>query len=376
MRMKAAVLSGVRQRLTVETVELDPPKAGEVLIKLVATGVCHSDVHFYTGDLGGRPLPMVPGHEGAGIVQEVGPGVTETKPGDHVVLTFLPSCGKCRWCHTGQPNMCDLAAYLRTGKMVDGTTRLHRGDGSDVHNLLFVSTWAEYTVAPVASLVVVPDYLPLEKLCLLGCGFTTGFGAATNAVHIRPGETVTIVGCGGLGLSAVQGARISGAGKIIAVDIHPEKLELARTFGATHTLLNKGDPDEVVRQIMDITWGVGTDYTFEFVGFDQVENTWPIVYHGARKGGTVTIVGVGSDHITEIPIRPWDLPHYRRTLQGVLFGDAQFRTDIPRYVRLYEEGRINLDALVTKELHLEDINAAIDSVIAGNQVARQVIRFD
>ena len=376
MRMKAAVMSGVRERLTVETVELDPPRTGEVLVKLVATGVCHSDVHFYTGDLGGRPLPIILGHEGAGIVQEVGPGVTGCKVGDHVVLTFLPSCGKCRWCHIGQPNMCDMGGMLRTGRMMDGTTRMHRLDGTEISHHVFISTWAEYTVVPEASLVVVPDYLPLDRLCLLGCGFTTGFGAATNAVHIRPGETVTIVGCGGLGLSAMQGARISNAGKIIAVDVHPEKLELAKQFGATHTLLNTGDPEEVVRQIMDITWGVGTDYTFEFVGFDQVEQTWPIVYHGARKGGTVTIVGVGSDHITEIPIRPWDIPHYRRLMQGVLFGDAQFRTDIPRYVRLYEEGRIDLDGLVTKEMHLEDINTAIDTVIAGNQVARQVIRFD
>jgi alcohol dehydrogenase (nicotinoprotein) len=376
MLTKAAVLSGVRTPLTVEELELDPPKAGEVLVRMVATGVCHSDVHYFTGDSTGRRFPLVLGHEGAGIVQEVGPGVTDCKPGDHVVLTFLPACGKCRWCHTGQPNMCDLGAWLRTGRMVDGTTRLHRADGTDIDNHLFISTWAEYSVVPQASLVVVPDYLPLQRLCLFGCGFTTGFGAATNAVHIRPGETATVVGCGGLGLSAIQGARISGAGKIIAVDKHPEKLALARKCGATHGVLNTGDPDAVVREIMDITWGVGTDYTFEFVGWSNVAQTWPIVYHSARKGGTVTICGVGAADIEEVPIRPWDIPHYRRILQGVLFGDAQFRFDIPRFVRLFEEGRLDLDAIVTHELRLEDINTAVENVIAENRVGRQVIRFD
>ena len=376
MRMKAAVFSGVRQPLTVETLTLDAPKAGEVLVKMVATGVCHSDVHYYTGDSTGRPLPFIPGHEGAGIVQKVGAGVTDCKPGDHVVLTYLPACGKCRWCHTGQPNMCDLGALLRTGKMFDGTTRMHRPDGTDVNNFLFVSTWATHSVVPQASVVVVPDYLPLERLCLLGCGFTTGFGAATNAVHIRPGETATVIGCGGLGLAAIQGARSSGAGKIIAVDKHPEKLALAKQCGATHGILNKGDPDEVVREIMDITWGVGTDYSFEFVGWTQVGQTWPIAFLGVRKGGTMIVCGVGAETISEVPIQPWALTHFQRTVQGVLFGDAQFRTDIPRYVRLFEEGKLDLNGVVTKELRLEDINTAIENILAENRVGRQVIRFD
>jgi S-(hydroxymethyl)glutathione dehydrogenase/alcohol dehydrogenase len=376
MRMKAAVLDAPRQKLTVEELELDPPKDGELLIRMVATGVCHSDVHFYTGDLAMRPLPLVPGHEGAGIVEAVGPGVTNAQVGDHVVLTFLPSCGKCRWCHTGQPNMCDLGAHLRTGKMVDGTTRLHRPGGADIHNFLFVSTWAEYSVVPQASVVVVPDYLPLERLCLLGCGFTTGFGAATNAVHIRPGETVTVVGVGGLGLAAVQGARSSGAGKIIAVDVHPEKLALAKKMGATHGVLNTGDVDKAIAEIRDITWGVGTDFSFEFVGWDQVQTTWPIAFGATRKGGTMTVCGVGTDDAKEIPIRPWDIPHYRTLIQGVLFGDAQFRVDIMKYVRLFEDGKLDLHGMVTQEFGLEDINTCIDNILAGNRVARQVIRFD
>ena len=373
--MKAAVLYGIDQKLSVEEVELDPPKAGEVLVKLTATGVCHSDLHVITGDLK-RDFPVIPGHEGAGVVQEVGPGVTLVKPGDHVILTYLPACGKCKWCHIGQPTMCDLTAKLRTGTYLDGTHRHHTAKGQDISTFLFVSTWAEYTVCPEASVIPVADYVPLERVCLLGCGFTTGFGAATNSAHIRPGDTVTIVGCGGLGLAAVQGARASSAGKIIAVDVHPEKLEMAKKFGATHTVLNPHDVDKVVNEIMDITWGQGTDYSLEFVGTEQYEETYAIAFRAARKGGKVCLVGVGSSGAQTLPIDPYTLALWRKKVQGVLFGDAQFKVDIPRYVQMYQEGKIDLDGIVTQELRLEDINTAVENVFAGNKVARQVIRFD
>ena len=373
--MKAAVLREVNRPLEVEEVQIDNPGPREVLVRTRASGVCHSDLHVVTGDLP-RDFPVVLGHEGAGIIDMVGEGVTTVKPGEHVVLTYLPACGKCRWCHTGEPNMCDLGAMLRTGLMFDDTTRLHRADGTDLFGFLFVSTWAEYSVVPEASLVVVPAHVPLERVCLLGCGFTTGFGAATNAVHIRPGETVTIVGCGGLGLAAVQGARISNAGKIICVDVHPEKLEMAKKFGATHGVLNRHDPDAVIAEIMEITWGLGTDYSFEFVGFDQCDETIDIAFRALRKGGTLSVLGVGKSDRTDIPIDPYTLAMWSKKVQGVLFGDAQFQTDIPRYVQLFEEGRIDLDGMVTQELRLEDINTAVENVLAGNRVARQVIRFD
>ncbi len=375
MRMKAAVLYEAQQPLVIEEIELDPPQAGEVLVKMAATGVCHSDVHYYTGHLP-REKPIILGHEGAGVVEEVGPGVTSVAPGDHVVLTFLPSCGKCRWCHTGHPNMCDLGAKLRTGKMLDDTCRLRRAsDGLEINNLLLVSTYAEYSVCPEDSVLKVEKHVPLERICLLGCGFTTGFGAATNAIHIRPGETVTVVGCGGLGLAAIQGARNSGAGKIIAVDVHEEKLTLARKFGATHAVQNRHDADAVVNEIAEITWGVGTDYSMEFVGADQTDETADIAFRAIRKGGTMLMVGVGMEEKKTFPITPADLTHWQKTIQGVLFGDAQFRTDIPRYIDLYEQGKINLDDMVTKEIGLEDINTAFENVLAGNKVARQVIRF-
>jgi S-(hydroxymethyl)glutathione dehydrogenase/alcohol dehydrogenase len=375
MRMKAAVLYEVRKPLVVEEIELDPPKAFEVLVKLSATGVCHSDVHYYTGDTE-RELPVILGHEGAGIVAEVGPGVTSVQPGDHVVLTFLPSCGKCKWCHMGHPNMCDLGAKLRTGRMLDDTRRHHLArDGREINSFLFVSTFAEYTVAPEASVLKVPDYLPLERLCLFSCGFTTGFGAATNAAHIKPGDTVMIVGCGGLGLAAVQGARLSGAGKIIAVDVHEEKLGMAKRFGATHTILNRRNIGEVVKEVMDITWGVGVDYSMEFVGFDQTDETVALAYQSLRKGGSLLMVGVGRMAKKTLPINPTDFSLWRKRLIGVVFGDAQFRTDIPRYIDLYQQGLINLDDMVTREFALEDINTCFENILAGNKVARQVIRF-
>jgi NDMA-dependent alcohol dehydrogenase len=375
MRMKAAVMYGVRQPLVVEQVELDPPKAGEVLVKMVATGVCHSDLHVYTGDLQ-RPLPVVLGHEGAGIVAGVGPEVRRFAPGDPVVLTYLPACGECRWCHTGQPTLCDLGAKLRTGRMLDDTARLHRAqDGKDISSFLFVSTFAEYSVVPQDSLVKVPAHAPLERVCLFGCGFTTGFGAVTNAVHIRPGETITVVGCGGLGLAAIQGARLSGAGKIIAVDLHEEKLSLAKTFGATHTIVNRHNPDEVVKEILDITWGLGTDFSGEFVGTEQCDETVNIAFRAIRKGGTMCLVGVGAADRKELPIDPYTLAMWRKRVYGVLFGDAQFKADIPRYIDLFLDGKINLKDMVTQEYRLEDINTCFANILAGNKVARQVIRF-
>jgi S-(hydroxymethyl)glutathione dehydrogenase/alcohol dehydrogenase len=376
MRMKAAVMYAPKQPLVVEEVELDPPKGGEVLVKMVATGVCHSDLHVYTGDLPLPAAPVVLGHEGAGIVQDVGPGVTRVKKGDKVVLTFLPSCGHCRWCHTGQPNLCDLGAKLVSGVMLDGEPRLHRvKDGGKISNFLFVSTFAEYTVVPEASLVKVADSTRLERACLFGCGFTTGYGAVTNAIHIRPGETITIVGCGGLGLAAIQGAAASDAGKIIAVDVHEEKLDMAKKMGATHTVRNRHNPAEAIKEIQEITWGLGTDYSGEFVGFDQCDETIAIAFGAVRKGGTMVLVGVGPLTKPTMAVSPFAVAMSQKTIKGVLFGSAQFQTDIPRYIDLMVAGKVDMDAMVTQEFKLTDINTCFQNVLAGNKVARQVIRF-
>ncbi len=376
MRMKAAVFYGVGKPLVVEEVELDPPKAGEVLVKMVATGICHSDIHRYTGDAASKLYPIILGHEGAGIVQEVGEGVTRVTPGQHAILTFLPSCGKCQWCHTGHPNKCDLGALVTGGYMPDGTTRFHlASDGADIYSFLFNSTFAEYTVVPEASLVPVAEHLPLDRVCLLGCGFTTGFGAATNKLHIKPGETVTVVGCGGLGLAAIQGAKTSSAGMIVAVDLHEEKLEMAKKFGATHTIQNKHDVAAITEKIMEITWGIGTDYSLEFVGFDQSDETLRIAFEAIRKGGTMCMVGVAAADKRTLPFDPYTLTLWRKKVQGVLFGESQFQADIPRFVSLYEQKQIDLDGMVTRELTLDQINDGFEAVLAGNKVARQVIKY-
>lgn len=374
MRIKAAVLYGERQPMVIEELELDPPKAGEVLVKIAASGICHTDLHRYTGHRPGI-TPIVLGHEGAGIVEAIGEGVTHVTVGDHVVLNFLPNCGQCRWCQTGHPVLCDLGAHLRTGKMLDGTARLHKPDGSDVHTYLFTSTFAEYSVVPGAAVIPVPKDLPLERICLLACGFTTAFTAVTQKMKIEPGESVTIVGCGGLGLSAVQAAAISGAGQIIAVDLHEEKLSMARHFGATHTIVNRHNVAEVVKEIQEVTQGVGTDYSMEYVGADQTDETLDIAFQAIRKGGTMFMVGVGAADKRTLPIEPGTLTLWQKSIRGLLFGDTRAHVDIPRYVQMYQQGRINLDDMVTKELTLEQINEGFENVLAGNRVARQVIRF-
>ncbi|MBI3993261.1 MAG: Zn-dependent alcohol dehydrogenase [Candidatus Lambdaproteobacteria bacterium] len=375
MKMKAAVMYEPRKPMVVEVVELDPPKAGEVLVKMSATGICHSDLHFFAGDVP-TPVPVILGHEGAGVVQDVGAGVSSVKKGDKVVLSFFPSCGVCRFCLGGQPMLCDVGSASPLGTMPDGTRRVHRvQDGSDINNFSMISTFAEYTVAPEFSVIKVDAQAPLEKLCLLGCGFTTGFGSVTNAIHIRPGDTVTCIGCGGVGLSAIQGAALSGASKIIAVDVHESKLALAKKFGATHAVLSRGDVRADVKEIRAITDGLGSDYALELVGGAHMDTTAAIGYRAIRKGGTLCLVGIGATSIKALPIDPLSMVMLNKTVKGVFYGQAQVKGDIPRYYELYKAGKINLDDMVSKEMRLEDINAGFEAVIRGDEVVRQVIRF-
>ena len=257
MKTKAAVMYEAKAPLVVEEIELEPPKAGEVLVKLAATAICGSDLHALNLDWP-IALPIVLGHEGAGVVEQVGEGVTRLTPGDHVILTFLPACGHCSWCHRVRPNLCDLGAKLLSGSLLDDTSRMKNGKGEKLNHWLFISTFSEYTVVPELSAVKVTQEVPLEKVCLLGCGATTGFGAAWRTVQVGPGDTVTIVGAGGLGLNTIQACALSGAAKIIAVDVHEEKLVMAKQFGATHTIKSDHNVLGVVGQIMEITEGVGT----------------------------------------------------------------------------------------------------------------------
>lgn len=233
MKTRAAVLYGTNQPFQIEEIELDDPKEGEVLVHLVASGLCHSDWHLVTGDL---PVnyPIVAGHEGAGVVEKVGPGVTAVKPGDHVILTFIPSCGRCRWCSSGLTMLCDLGAGILQGQQLDGTYRMRNKDGQGLGQMCLISTFSEWTVCPVASVVPISKDLPLDKVCLVGCGVPTGFGAAINRADVQPGETVAIFGIGGVGINAVQGAAVKGAAKVIAVDLVDFKLEMAEEMGDPH----------------------------------------------------------------------------------------------------------------------------------------------
>ncbi|MDW7983027.1 MAG: alcohol dehydrogenase catalytic domain-containing protein, partial [Thermomicrobium sp.] len=235
MKTRAAVLHGPTKTFSVEELELDEPKAGEVLVKMVATGICHSDWHFATGDHPAR-YPIVPGHEGAGIVEKVGPGVTEVQPGDHVLLTFIPPCGKCRWCLTGLPVLCDRGAGATIGAQLDGTFRLRTADGQEVGQFAMIGCFSEYTVAPIDAVVKIDPDVPLDRACLVSCCVPTGVGAAAKRGEVRAGEVVAVFGLGGVGMNAVQGAALAGASKVIAVDLVPWKLEAAQEFGATHTI--------------------------------------------------------------------------------------------------------------------------------------------
>lgn len=372
MRMRAAVLHEVGKPLVLQDITLDPPRAGEVLVRVRAAGICHSDLHYATGQIP-RPVPLLLGHEGAGEIVQTGADVTSVRSGDHVVLTFLPSCGRCRWCATGEPTLCELSARLRDGTMLDGTRRLHTLDGRDIDNLLFIGAFAEYAVVPEASVVRVPDDVAWQELCLFGCAFTTGFGSATRAVPLGAGDTVAVVGCGGVGLACIEGAALAGAAQIIAVDVQAANLDRARRFGATDTVRAGGDVLSVVRQISELTGGLGVDYAFEFVGGAAAPDTIATAYHAARKGGTVCIGGLAAASLSELPISPLALVTGRKTIRGVLFGNTSFRVDIGRYVDLHRRGRLKVAELISRTLPLEDINEGIQEVLDGGSVARVVV---
>ena len=374
MKTKAAVMYEGKAPLVVEEIELEPPRAGEVLVKLAATAICRSDLHAINLDWP-IALPIVLGHEGAGVVEQVGEGVTRLATGDHVILTFLPACGHCSWCHRGRPNLCDLGAKLLSGSLLDDTSRMKNGKGEKLNHWLFVSTFSEYTVVPELSAVKVTHEVPLEKVCLLGCGATTGFGAAWRTVQVGPGDTVTVVGAGGVGLNTIQACALSGAAQIIVVDVHEEKLVMAKEFGATHTIKSDHNVLGVVGQIMEITEGVGTDYAFEVVG-EETDETIAIAFNATVKGGTTVVVGVAAVTVPSIPVSPFALPLLAKTIKGTIFGNTQFQYDLPKLVGLYQAGKMKLDELVSQELTLEQINKGFDDLRAGNKVARSVIRFD
>jgi NDMA-dependent alcohol dehydrogenase len=370
MKTNAAVLWGVSEDWSVEEIDLDPPREGEVLVSFEATGLCHSDHHIRTGDMIGVALPMVGGHEGAGIVQEVGPGVRDLEVGDHVVASFLPACGRCRWCATGHQNLCDLGAQILLGTQADGTFR-RRARDKDVGIMAGIGSFSQYGTLSEASLVKVDDDLPLSRACLLGCGITTGWGSAVNTADVSPGDTVVVIGCGGIGSGAVQGARLAGAEKIVVVDLVESKRAKAFEFGATHFTTSLPEATELVAEL---TRGVMADSALLTVGLlegPMINDALNII----RKGGAVVVTAIASmaDVTPTLPMTLFTL--FQKRLLGSLYGEANPRADIPRLLSLYREGKLLLDETVTAEYKLDDVNDAYDDMLAGRNI-RGVIVHD
>jgi len=363
--MRAAVLYAFNEPFKVEKVELQEPRQGEVMVKLAASGVCHSDLSIQRGILPMAP-PIIIGHEGAGVIEAVGPGVTSVKKGDHVVLTWLYSCGLCRDCARGKPHLCDTAAQaVMMGGMYDGTTRFKVG-GNDMRH--WVGSFAEYTVLPEQAVVSIRKDVPLESACLVGCGVLTGAGAALNTAKVEPGDHVAIFGCGGVGLNVIQAAALAGAEKIIAVDLVDRKLEMAKAFGATHVVNSKqGDPAD---QIRGLTGGKGVDYAFEVIGNTNVIQQ---AFQAVRRGGKLVIVGVppmGAD----VSFPAVEFPLEEKGILGSYYGSPRFRYDIPRLLDLYMAKKFKLDELVSRKLPLDKIQTAMELMEQG-EVARSVVVY-
>ncbi len=368
MKVRAALALEPEKPLVVDEVDLEGPKAGEVLVRLHATGVCHTDAYTLSGRDPEGLFPVVLGHEGGGVVEEVGAGVTSVAPGDHVIPLYIPECGGCAYCRSDRTNLCiTLRATQGQGVMPDGTSRLSYR-GRKVHHYMGTSTFADYTVLPEIALAKVRPDAPLERVCLLGCGITTGIGAVLNTARVPEGSSVAVFGLGGVGLSVVQGAVMAGAERIFAVDTNPRKFELARQLGATDCL----DPREmgdVVGAIVEMTGG-GVDYSFECIGNVEVMGQALACTH--RGWGESIIIGVAGAG-EEIHARPFLLVT-GRSWRGSAFGGTKGRTQVPRYVDRYMAGELEIDAFVTGTVGLEQINEAFEQMHEGTAI-RTVVRL-
>ena len=368
MKIKAAICWEPQQPLAVEEIDLDGPKAGECLVRLVATGVCHTDAYTMSGRDPSGLFPSVLGHEGGGIVEAVGPGVTGVKVGDHVIPLYIPECRNCKFCLSGKTNLCGtLLATQGKGLMPDGTSRLSYR-GRMLHHYMGTSTFAEYTVVPEIALAVIRPDAPLEQVCLLGCGITTGIGAVLNTAKVHPGATVAVFGLGGIGLSVVQGAVMAGAARIIGIDTNATKFALARQFGVTDCL-NPSAVASVTEAVVEMTGG-GVDFSFECIGNVEVMNQALMCTH--KGWGQAIIIGVAGAG-KEIATRPFQLVT-GRVWKGTAFGGARGRTDVPKIVDWYMNKKIDIDSLITHKLPLARINEAFELMHAGKSI-RTVVEF-
>ena len=366
---RAAILTGLDRPLVLrDDVEVGAPGPGEVRIRTAACGVCRSDLSMQDGTLP-VPMPAVLGHEASAIVEEVGDGVVDLRPGDHVVVSWIPQCGDCFFCGRGQPELCQSAdVVLMAGGLLDGTPRL-RLDGAPLFQMCGTGTFSEETVVPATSAVRIPHDVPLDVAALLGCAVLTGVGAALNTAAVRPGDAVAVVGCGGVGLNVIQGARIAGAETIVAVDVHPAKLAVAEALGATACVdASKTEPVNAVR---DLTGQRGADVAFEALGQGR---TIDQVVEMTRRGGQAVLVGIPRmDVVVSMPAM-LGLVLSERTVKGCWYGSSDIRRDVPRLVDLYRDGRLRLDELVTRRIDLSEVNEALAAMERG-EVARSVIVY-
>lgn len=369
MKSRAAVAWEAGKPLSIETVDVAPPKAGEVLVRIVATGVCHTDAFTLSGDDPEGIFPAILGHEGAGVVEEIGEDVTSVAVGDHVIPLYTPECGTCSFCASGKTNLCQrIRATQGQGLMPDGTSRFSLG-GKPIAHYMGTSTFSEYTVVPEIALAKISPDAPLDKVCLLGCGITTGIGAVLNTAKVEAGASVAVFGLGGIGLSVVQGAKMANAGRILAVDINPDKWEMAKMLGATD-FVNPKDYDAPIQEvIVDLTDG-GVDYSFECVGNTDLMRA---ALECCHKGwGESTIIGVAASG-KEISTRPFQLVT-GRVWRGTAFGGVKGRSELPGYVDRYMKGEIAIDPMVTFTMGLDEINRAFDLMHEGKSI-RSVIVF-
>ena len=371
IKSKAAIAWGPGQPLSIEEVDVMPPQAGEVLVRVVASGVCHTDAFTLSGDDPEGIFPVILGHEGGAIVEQLGEGVTSVAVGDHVIPLYTPECGECKFCKSGKTNLCQKIRETQgKGLMPDGTTRFYK-DGKPIHHSMGCSTFSEYTVLPEISLAKVNKKAPLEEVCLLGCGVTTGIGAVINTAKVEEGATVAIFGLGGIGLSAIIGATMAKASRIIGIDINERKFDLARKLGATDCINPKDYGDKPIQNvIVELTDG-GVDYSFECIGnVNLMRSALECCHKGWGESVVIGVAGAGQ----EISTRPFQLVT-GRVWRGSAFGGVKGRSELPGYVERYLQGEFKLDDFITHTMGLEDINKAFDLMHEGKSI-RSVIHFD
>ncbi len=368
MKTKAAIAHAPNQPLSIETVDLAPPKAGECLVELKATGICHTDAYTLSGKDPEGLFPAILGHEGAGIVREVGEGVTSLKPGDHVIPLYIPECRECKRCVSRRTNICGAIKDTQAkGLMPDSTSRFSL-DGELIHHYMGTSTFSNYTVVPEIALARIREDAPFEKVCYIGCGVTTGLGAVFNTAQVKPGDNVIVFGLGGIGLNVLQGCRIAGANMIIGVDIDPGKKAIAEKFGMTQFINSKEVEGDLVPYIQSLTDG-GPEFSFECTGrVDIMREALECTHIGWGVSVIIGVAGAGE----VIQTRPFNLI-VGRTWKGTAFGGARGRTDVPKIVNWYMDGKINIDDLITHELKLEDINKGFDMAKTGESIRSVVV---